>query len=285
MYRIRGSDQKEYGPLSADQLKLWIAQNRVNGQTLVQIEGGADWKPLDYYAEFEVLLRNRPAAATVIAPGPPAKTSGLAIASLVLGCLGFCGITAIIGLILGLVAQRKIKQSNGQLTGSGMALAGIIVSVVMFIPGLAFTAGLFLPAFAAARTKAQTIQCINNMKQLALSFHVFAGDHDDRFPPAATWCDAIQTSVGSGNVFLCPRGNASQRSSYAFNGKLDGRKVGEINPNTVLLFEVDDGWNRFGGPELLLQPSRHVGRYIVAFSDGHVEQLSAARLSQLRWDP
>src|SRR5262249_39202839 len=157
-----------------DQLRQWIAQNRVNEQTPVQAEGSADWKPLAQFAEFADALRNRPAPTPMAAPGVPARTSGLAIASLVLGCLGLCGITSILGLIFGLVAQRQIKRSNGQLTGSGLALAGIIVSVVLFIPGLAFTAGLFLPALAAAKAKSQTINCLNHMKLLALSVRIYA---------------------------------------------------------------------------------------------------------------
>ena len=285
MYRIRGSDQKEYGPISADQLRRWIGQNRVNGETLVQIDGGTDWKPLNYYAEFEVLLRNRAVTTPVPAAGTPPKTSGLAIASLVLGCLGFCGITAIVGLILGIVAQRKIKQSNGQLTGSGLALAGIIVSAVMFIPGLGFTAALILPALAQAKVKAPMVACENNMKQLALAVLIYANDHDDQFPPAATWCDAIKSNVAQDKIFICPRGDASQRSSYAFNARLNGRKAWETNSNTVLLFEAGGGWNVSGGPELLRQPSRHGSRYAVAFADGHVEQIPASLLCTLRWDP
>ncbi|MCX5676554.1 MAG: type II secretion system protein GspG [Planctomycetota bacterium] len=68
-----------------------------------------------------------PGAAGV--PGK-AKTSGLAIASLVAGVLGFCtvGLGGIAGLILGISALKKIRRSGGALRGRALAIAGLIVS-------------------------------------------------------------------------------------------------------------------------------------------------------------
>ncbi|MFG1610045.1 DUF4190 domain-containing protein [Actinoplanes sp. NPDC049265] len=66
---------------------------------------------------------------------PPAE--GLAIASLVISCIavpgalcgsGFGGLIGVVGAVLGHVAQRRIRR-NGT-SGSGMALAGIIVGWV-----------------------------------------------------------------------------------------------------------------------------------------------------------
>jgi len=42
MYKIIGSDQKQYGPVSENDLRQWIAQGRVNAQTLIQAEGQTD---------------------------------------------------------------------------------------------------------------------------------------------------------------------------------------------------------------------------------------------------
>ena len=35
MYRIVGKDGQQYGPVTAEQLRGWIAENRANAQTLV----------------------------------------------------------------------------------------------------------------------------------------------------------------------------------------------------------------------------------------------------------
>jgi len=52
MFKIIGADQKEYGPISAEQLRQWIREGRANAQTMVQVEGAAGWKPLSTYPEF-----------------------------------------------------------------------------------------------------------------------------------------------------------------------------------------------------------------------------------------
>ncbi|MBI5775096.1 MAG: DUF4339 domain-containing protein [Verrucomicrobia bacterium] len=56
MYKIIGADQKEYGPVTAAQITQWIAENRANGQTRVQAEGGAEWRPLSSFPEFAAAL-------------------------------------------------------------------------------------------------------------------------------------------------------------------------------------------------------------------------------------
>ena len=126
-YKIIGSDQKQYGPVSAEDLRQWIADGRLNAQTQVQIEGADEWKSLSEVPELAEALQEsacrpcrRPPAAV------PAKTSGLAVTSLVLGVLGLftCGITALFGLILGIIAMVKVSNSRGALRGGGIALAG-----------------------------------------------------------------------------------------------------------------------------------------------------------------
>src|SRR5947208_17038955 len=68
MYKILGADQKEYGPISLDQLKQWISEGRANAQTLVQVEGTTDWKPLSAYPEL---------AGALAAPSPPPTTTAV----------------------------------------------------------------------------------------------------------------------------------------------------------------------------------------------------------------
>ena len=125
-----------------------------------------------------------------------------------------------LGLILGLVSLNKIKKSNGQLGGKGLAIAGICVSVAV-IPITAILAGLLLPALANAKGKAQTINCVNNLKQIALAARTYANDHNDSFPPTATWCDALQTELGNpSKVLHCNADTTGQRSTYGYNLQL-----------------------------------------------------------------
>jgi prepilin-type processing-associated H-X9-DG protein len=296
-YTIIGGDGKEYGSVTADQLRRWIADGRANAQTRMRIEDATEWKSLAEFPEFQAALHvaappSLPPAAPVAASAAPAKMSGMAVTSLVLGILGIvtCGITVLlsapIGLILGAVAMNKIGKSRGQLRGKGLALAGIITSGVTIILIPVFAA-MMLPALAAAKQEAQQINCVNNEKQLALAIRIYSGDNKDKFPPAATWCDAIKTTAGSEKIFKCPAANSTGRCDYAFNAKLDGMDESKINPQTVLIFESDAGWNANGGPELLSAHARH-GRgrvFVVAFADGHVESVAQSRLNTLRWNP
>jgi prepilin-type processing-associated H-X9-DG protein len=296
MYKILGADQKEYGPVSAEQVREWVAQGRANAQTLVQPEGATDWRPLPEFADFAEVLNpaawaqsGPPRPMVTAVPAASAKTSGLAISSLVLGLLGLftCGITSLVGVVLGIVALVKIEKSKGQLGGRGMALAGLILSGLMLLV-LPFMAAMALPAFANAKAKAESIQCMNNVRQLNLALVMYADGATGQFPAGGKWCDAIQPQfVRNASAFICPKGKAGQRSHYAFNARLSGVDPKSLSSpaTTVLAFEADGGWNLSGGPELLPATPRHKGGYIVGFADGHAEMVKPERMSQLRWNP
>src|SRR5579859_2376560 len=98
----------------------------------------------------------------------PAKMSGMAVTSLVLGILGLftCGFTALFGLIFGIIALVNVRGSRDTLKGGGIALAGTIVSAV-FLLAIPVFAAMLLPALASAKARAQTINCVSNEKQLA----------------------------------------------------------------------------------------------------------------------
>jgi competence protein ComGC len=286
MYKIIGADGKEYGPVSTEQLRQWLREGRVNSETKIQQEGATDWLPLSLVPEFAVEVSPpgvTPAQGS--APGGPAKASGLAITSLVLGILGLfsCGLTALFGLVFGIIALVKIKNSQGRLSGNGLAIAGIVVSG-LFLLILPIWAAMFIPALSKAKEKAQTINCVNNVKQLGLAVRMYATDNNDKFPAAAAWCDAIQTYVQSPKPFQCAA-DEDQRCAFAYNRKLDGLKEGDIDPQTVLFFESAAGWNAAGGRELFSAHKHSRTRIVVGFADGSVQQLPRSQLETLRWDP
>src|ERR1041385_110292 len=70
MYKIIGADEREYGPVSAEQLRQWIAEGRANAQTRAQAEGSAEWRPLAAFPEFVDLF-----VGTTAAGGPASPTS------------------------------------------------------------------------------------------------------------------------------------------------------------------------------------------------------------------
>jgi hypothetical protein len=83
--------------------------------------------------------RNEPLAVASLATG---------IAGLVLICcfIGFLG--AVAAIVTGLMARKRISESNGTLTGEGLATAGIVLGVVGIVLGLALGGLWILGAFA-----------------------------------------------------------------------------------------------------------------------------------------
>jgi hypothetical protein len=69
MYKIIGADQKEYGPVTGDQLRHWIAEGRVNTRTQVRAEGASEWQPLSAFPEFAEFF-GAGAAAAASGPAP-----------------------------------------------------------------------------------------------------------------------------------------------------------------------------------------------------------------------
>jgi len=65
MYKVLGNDGNEYGPVSAEQVRQWIAENRVEKKTPVFPEGGKDWVFLESLPEFAAAFGPPPLLATV----------------------------------------------------------------------------------------------------------------------------------------------------------------------------------------------------------------------------
>lgn len=101
------------------------------------------------------------------------KTSGLAIASLVLGILGFVCIPVIpslLALIFGIISLKNIGKSAGTLGGKGLAIAGTILggigTFLTLIATIAIIAAIAIPNLLTSRISVNETIAISGLRTL-----------------------------------------------------------------------------------------------------------------------
>lgn len=220
----------------------------------------------------------------IIDSQPERKTSRLAVAAFILSLLCWTGVTTPVSLLVGIIARRRIKRSPATLKGESWASAAIVLSgfgLIFLI--LANVPGDFI-GFQAERKRAQRRVCRERLGQLTEAVLKYASQHDGQFPAAQSWSDEVENLLPGKDHFSCPAAGSGHRSDYGFNAKLDGMALSQVNSNTVVLFEIDGGWNVSGGRGKLIPKERHWS-YTVSFADGRVEHVNPGELDRLRWDP
>jgi len=141
-------------------------------------------------------------------------------------------------------------------------------------------AAILLPVFNQAREKARTAQCLTHLKQLALATAQYAADYGT-LPPARYWTVALSPYLASPSVFLCPSARQLE-CGYAFYQPVGGRQLKSIQqPSTTpLLFDSSRGLRNHAdkGESIAF---RHSNGACIAFVDGHVRRLPAAKATKV----
>jgi prepilin-type N-terminal cleavage/methylation domain-containing protein len=84
-----------------------------------------------------------------------------------------------------------------------------LIELLVVIAIIAILAAMLLPALAAAKRKAQKINCVNNLKQVGLAFRIWEGDNNDRYPMAVPSAqggaqEEVKSASGTGNTVNVP---------------------------------------------------------------------------------
>jgi prepilin-type N-terminal cleavage/methylation domain-containing protein/prepilin-type processing-associated H-X9-DG protein len=72
-----------------------------------------------------------------------------------------------------------------------------LIELLVVIAIIAILASLLLPALARAKQEAQKANCLSDLKQLQVCYHMYVGDYNDMLPPNATTSDGMSSTSNS----------------------------------------------------------------------------------------
>jgi uncharacterized RDD family membrane protein YckC len=148
MFTIIGGDGKEYGPVTADQVRAWITAGRASLDTQARVVGSEEWRRIGDYAEFGQpetpppmpTAQSMGGYSSSAAPSSTVVEDGLAgrgermLARLIDGVLNLA--VFLPGLIMIALAAIKAGLSPGGDFSSLATVAGVSAGLMaMAIPG------------------------------------------------------------------------------------------------------------------------------------------------------
>lgn len=116
MYTVIGGDGKEYGPITGEDLRRWVAEGRLNPQSLAKAESDAAFRTLATFPEFSHLFGIAAAPGSGVAPPLAAGDGGRGAAQdkIRVPAIGLM-ISSIISVLLSLLALVQIKSTAEQI--------------------------------------------------------------------------------------------------------------------------------------------------------------------------
>ncbi len=174
------------------------------------------------------------------------------------------------GIVVGIIAYCIIRKDRKKLRGGFTAILGIILSV--------YCIANVVPCMT--KHNRQITDCSANIYSLSGSMmrFRFSGENENRYPTPNIWCDLLKNKGMPEHLFICPSSKA-EKCSYAINPNCEPNSPKDM----VLLFETKDGWNQFGGPELLTTENHEGKGCNILFNEGNVKFIKTGEIGKLKW--
>jgi prepilin-type N-terminal cleavage/methylation domain-containing protein/prepilin-type processing-associated H-X9-DG protein len=192
-----------------------------------------------------------------------------------------------------------------------------LLELLCVIAIVTILASMLLPALNQAKARAKRIQCVNNLRQNGLAFHIFAHDHNGSFPMAVPAINGgsleyvenasrinsefyfsyrhfqtLSSELVAPRLVVCPADSRLPASSFGTlsNENLSyfvGVKAAYNQPNSILAGDrnITNDWTGPAtivhlGPNQFLRWTHELHRFKgnLLFADGRVEELNSLSL-------
>jgi prepilin-type N-terminal cleavage/methylation domain-containing protein/prepilin-type processing-associated H-X9-DG protein len=145
-----------------------------------------------------------------------------------------------------------------------------LIELLVVIAIIAILASLLLPALSKARARAQTIDCIDHLRQLQLCWHMYAHDNDDNLVPNnfvyyVTMGSTSTPIIGANGSSWCRTVTTSDTNPI----NADSSLLYDYNRNPAIYHCPADTSTVTGRPDLLRNRSFNMSNSIDCTNDNH----------------
>ena len=214
-------------------------------------------------------------------PHSQPQTSGLAITSMVLGILVFCtgGLTSLPAIITGHIAQSRIKRSQGEQGGKGMAIAGLVMGYLGILVFIAALVGMAV-AIQGQRITSARMEIISNMRTMGLELAEFETEYGAL--PSDALAEKVQQATSS-SLSMTGADVLNQLEAYSPGILEEVLTVGKSTGGDWIYFPGQSMGNGESAP-VLISPGLGSKR-VVLYTNTSVQVKELKSLETLLYDP